>query len=226
MLSKTRGIVINNIKYGETSIIIKIYTEDFGLQTYIENGVHNAKSKNKIALFQPLNLLEMVVYFKETGGIMRLSEIRPAIVLHSIPYQFKKTTIGLFLAEILYKTLKEESSNPEMFNFLFSSIQWLDNIVEHYENFHLQFLLKFARYLGFDPQSATDLLDQIGRITSSSQLEYNALNELIKNNYDENVIISTSIRRDILEKILQFYRFQIENFNEIKSLAILREILN
>ena len=226
MLHKTRGIVINNIKYGETSIIAKIYTESFGLQTYIENGVRGTKAKNKIALFQPLNILDLIVYYKETGGIQRIAEVQPTIILCSIPYDFKKTGIGLFIAEILYKTLKEESSNLEMFGFLISSIQWLDTIQENFENFHLQFLLKLARYLGFDPQSAHELLEQIGRITSSSGTGTDALDFLIKNNYSDNIKITGALRRDILEKILQFYNFQIENFGEIKSLAVLREILS
>ena len=225
MLHKTLGIVINNIKYGESSIITKIYTEAFGLQTYIENGVRGPKGKNKIALFQPLNLLELVVYYKDNGGIMRLAEVQASPPLHSIPYDFKKTAMGLFIAEVLYKTLKEESSNPEMFQFLSTSILWLDGAQSKFENFHLQFMIKLARFLGFDPQSAKDLLEQIGRISSGPDNELGLINNLIKKNYQTYLSITGVERRDMLEKILRFYSFQIESFGEIKSMDVLREVL-
>ncbi len=122
MLHKTRGIVLNYIRYRETSIIVKIYTEEFGLQTYIENGVRSSRSRNKIALFQPLTLLDLIVYHRDNGSIMRISEIKCNTPFQTLPYQFVKTGIALFITEVLTKSLKEESGNPDMFWFLFQSI--------------------------------------------------------------------------------------------------------
>src|SRR6478609_3522629 len=115
MLHKTRGIVLGHIKYGDSSIISKVYTEAFGLQTYIVNGVRSKSSKNKIALFQPLTLLDMVVYHKENRDINRISEMKCNMVFHSIPFEQKKISMVIFLSELLGKTLKEQNPNAELF---------------------------------------------------------------------------------------------------------------
>ena len=229
MLHKTRGIVINYIRYRETSIIVKIYTEEFGIQTYIENGVRsaNARSKNKIALFQPLTLLDLVVYHRDNGSIMRISEVKCNTPLQTLPYQFVKTGIALFITEVLSKTMKEEAGNPEMFFFLFQSILFLDTQPEGYENFPIQFLLKLSQYLGFAPGQARELLEQIGeiRLTESTEAESAALDALIGRNYGEHVRISGVARRNLLEHVLRFYQLHVENFNELRSLPVLKEMM-
>jgi DNA repair protein RecO (recombination protein O) len=225
MLEKTRGIVINHIKFRETSVITKIYTEVFGLQTYIENGVRSSKGKNKMAHFQPLTLLDLVVYYNDNQTIKRLSEIRCNTPFQTLPYEFYKTTIGIFLAEILNKVIKEESGNSVLFEFLFASLSWLDASPDNYENFHIQFLLKLARYLGFDPQSGKNIFVQIGRLAPDDNEEIIGLDFFIQNPYDKYLKIGSLLRRDMLETILRFYAFQIENFGEVKSLTVLREIM-
>ncbi len=229
MLHKTRGIVINYIRYRETSIIVKIYTEEFGIQTYIENGVRsaNARSKNKIALFQPLTLLDLVVYHRDNGSIMRISELKCNTPFQTLPYQFVKTGIALFITEVLSKTMKEESGNPEMFFFLYHSILFLDAQPEGYENFPIQFLLKLSRYLGFAPGQARELMEQIGeiRLTESTEAESAALDALIGGNYNEHVRIPGLVRRSLLEHVLRFYQLHVENFNELRSLPVLQEMM-
>lgn len=220
--------MLNYIKYRETSIIVKIYTEEFGLQTYIENGVRSAKSRNKIALFQPLTLLDLVVYHKDSGSIMRISEIKCNAPFHSLPYEFAKSGIALFVTEVLGKTLKEEAGNPDLFDFLYHSMLYLDAQPEYYENFPAQFLLKLARYLGFAPQSAKEMMAQIGeiRVTETSEAEEAALNGLITRNYTQHVRITGLLRRTILEHVLRFYQLHVENFNELRSVPILRELMS
>ncbi|MBC8110652.1 MAG: DNA repair protein RecO [Verrucomicrobia bacterium] len=226
MLQKTRGIVINYIKFGETSIITKIYTEELGLQTYIENSVRTSKGKNKIALFQPLTLLDLVVYYNENQSIKRISEIRCHTQLTSIPFEFRKSTVGIFMGEILNKTLKEETGNEKMFEFLFSSVQWLDLVPDKFENFHIQFLLKLARFLGFDPQSGREIFNQTGRLAPDDNEEIQKIDFLIQNPYDNHLKINATLRRELLDTVLKFYAFQIENFGEVKSLAVLQELMN
>ncbi len=229
MLHKTRGIVINYIRYRETSIIVKIYTEEFGIQTYIENGVRtaNARSKNKIALFQPLTLLDLVVYHRDNGSIMRISEVKCNTPFQTLPYQFVKTGIALFITEVLSKTMKEEAGNPEMFFFLYHSILFLDAQPEGYENFPIQFLLKLSRYLGFAPLQARELMEQIGeiRLTESTETESAALDALIHHNYSEHVRLPGVVRRNLLEHVLRFYQLHVENFNELRSLPVLKEMM-
>src|SRR6478609_6413457 len=142
MLHKTRGIVLGHIKYGDSSIISKIYTEEFGLQTYIVNGVRSKSSKNKIALFQQLTLLDMVVYHKENREINRISEMKCNTVFHSIPFEQKKICIVIFIAELLGKTIKEHYPNKELFEWILHTIAYLDEMPEKYENLHLQFMIQ------------------------------------------------------------------------------------
>lgn len=228
MLHKTRGIVINYIKYRETSIIVKIYTEEFGIQTYIENGVRSAKSKNKIALFQPLTLLDLVVYHKESGDIFRISEIKCLEALQSIPYHFHKSGIAMFMTEVLSKTLKEEASNPQLFHFLLHSLLFLDGQETHIENFPVQFLLKLSRYLGFVPEQAEEIMEQIGaiRIYPATEEEKQALNTLLAQAYEQYTYIPGTIRRQIMEYVLRFYALHVENFGEIRSLQVLKEVMS
>lgn len=228
MLHKTRGIVLNYIRYRETSIIVKIYTEEFGLQTYIENGVRSSRSRNKIALFQPLTLLDLVVYHRDNGSIMRISEIKCNTPFQTLPYQFVKIGIALFTTEVLSKTLKEEAGNPELFSFLYHSILFLDTRPEAYENFPVQFLLKLARYLGFAPQQARELMEQIGevRLTESTEAESAVLDALIGKDYDQYIRVPGAIRRSLLEHVLRFYQLHVENFNELRSLPVLKEMMN
>lgn len=227
MLHKTRGIVINYIKYRETSIIVKIYTEEFGIQTYIENGVRSARSKNKIALFQPLTLLELVVYHKESGNIFRISEIKCLEAFQSIPYHFLKSGIAIFITEVLSKTLKEETANAQLFNFLVRSILFLDGQHNQFENFPVQFLLKFSRFMGFVPERAEEIMEQIGaiRIYPATEEEKQALNTLLIRDYEQYIYIQGPVRRQILEYVLRFYALHVENFGEVRSLQVLKEVM-
>ncbi|MGZ4057116.1 MAG: DNA repair protein RecO [Bacteroidia bacterium] len=118
MLHKTSGIILYTTKYSDTSLISKIYTADFGLQSYIINGVRSKKSKNKASLFQPMALVDLVVSNSGKGGLQRISEINNQHPYSDIPYNIVKSSIAIFLNEILYKTLKEEHADEEMLSSL------------------------------------------------------------------------------------------------------------
>jgi DNA repair protein RecO (recombination protein O) len=136
--------------------------------------------------------------------------------------------MAIFLTEFLGKTLKEEAANYEMFHFLLQSILFLDQQKEHYENFTIQFLLKLARYLGFAPQQAEELMEQIGEIRIHEEIEEDkkALNELIDREYADYLHINGFVRRRILEHVLRFYQLHIENFGELRSLPVLKEMMS
>src|SRR4051812_2313610 len=122
MIHKTRGIVFRFTKYGETSIIVTIFTEEFGLQSYIVNGVRSKSSKNKIALYQPLTLLNLVVYHRERANIERIKEIQCFHPYQTLTVDVKKSTIAMFITELLNKTVKEESHVQDLFDFLADSL--------------------------------------------------------------------------------------------------------
>lgn len=228
MLHKSRGIVLNHIKYGESSIIVHIYTEEFGVQSYIENGVRKQKAKNKIALFQPLTLLDLVVYKKATSSINRLSEIKCRLPYQSIPYQIKKSTIGIFIAEILSNLLRgEEEPNEGMFDFLQESLLFFDRQDNDYSNFHLQFLNDLSAYLGFSAANADEILSEVKPYytTRVDVLTEAKLDELLTGTLSEPITLNSHERRIILQIILQFYQIHSNSLKEIKSLKILHEVL-
>ncbi|MDN5203337.1 DNA repair protein RecO [Fulvivirgaceae bacterium BMA10] len=229
MLHKTRGIVLNYIKYRETSIIVKIFTELFGLNSYIVNGVRSAKAKNKIALYQPLTILDLVVYHKKNTGLNRISEIKCSEPLMDIPINIKKSSIALFITDLLNKTIKENDENVELFEFLYQSVLVLEHLQHHYENFHLQFILKLSRYLGFSPVSAQELINELNAHVSHQSLtdqEMEILNELIDAGYKNDIHLSNEFRRVLLHKLILFYKLHVDFPGEIKSLTVLHEVLN
>ena len=135
MIVHTKGIVLNHIKYKETSIIARIYTSEFGLRSYIVNGVKSAKSKGKLALYQPLNQLELVVYENKTKDIQRISEAKVFSPYRSIPFEMIKTAMGLFIAEFLSKTLYHAEERDELkYQFLEQSLQHFDEVSEGYDD--------------------------------------------------------------------------------------------
>ncbi|HEY3389073.1 MAG TPA: DNA repair protein RecO, partial [Prolixibacteraceae bacterium] len=153
MLQKTRGIVLRSIKYGETGMITTIYTEAFGRMAFIMQGIHGKKSSVKGNLLKQLFLLEMEVDYKPGRELQRVKEIKNISPFESIPFLIVKSSQALFLAELLEKVLREEESRPELFGFLFRSIQVLDLLEEGISNFHLIFLIQLTKYLGFGPSN-------------------------------------------------------------------------
>ncbi len=222
MIGKTRGIVLHHLNYRESSIIACIYTASHGRQSYIINSVRKSRSKIRMNLFQPLTRLDMDTYYNPGSRLQRLKEIRPAEMLRSIPFDMVKSTIALFLAEILYKTLREEERNPVLFEFLDSSVQVLDMTDEGIVNFHLVFLLHLSRHLGIYPDEetlvhATDHPELKETIKYLQAQSYNNLG-LIR--------LNQSLRREILDWLVSYYYFQLDGMGKINSLSVLKEIFD
>lgn len=220
MIVKTRGIVFRFTKFQETSIIVTIFTEAFGLQSYIVNGVRSKSAKNKIALYQPLTLLNLVVYHREHANIERIREISCLHPYRTLTSDIKKSTLAIFLNELLNKTVKDESHIAELFDFICNSLISLDTISTGYENFHLIFMLKLTRYLGFGAYNVNDVV--AGR--NADRETENVLGELLTADYNTPVKISNMERRNALDLILKFYHDHIESLGEIKSVQVLREV--
>ena len=230
MLHKTKGIALSYIRYRESSIIAKVYTESFGIQTYIVNGVRSSKSKtNKIALFQPLTLLDMVVYHKsKEDTIHRISELKCYNPFQTLPYDMYKSSLAMFITEILGKTLKEEEANEPLFQFIEESVLYLDEANGRFENFHIQFLLQLAAYLGFGVESTADLEGELKENHYphiADAKEHYATEQLLMNGYGFEVALDRSRRIDILEKLLFFYKIHMDTLGEIRSLEVLKEVL-
>lgn len=229
MLQKTQGIALSYLRYRETSIIARVYTEDFGLQSYIVNGVRSAKSKNnRIALFQPLTLLDMVVYYKDDRDLHRLSEVKTNHPFQSLPFEVAKSTIALFVTEMLNKVLKEEAGSPILFRFLVDSVLFLEEARQHYENFHLAFLLKLSFFLGFGPESAREFENQLREnsypFLPDDEME-TALNTMLRQPLGTPLKLARASRNELLDALVAYYQIHIDTIGEVKSLPVLREVL-
>lgn len=239
MLHKTRGIVFKTTDYGESSVIVQIFTEKFGLQSYIINGVKKPRAKISRNMLQPLHLLDLVVYHKSTGQVQRISELRNSPVLQSIPYDVIKSSIALFLNEVLYKAVKQQSADENLFDFIFNAIEWLDNQTEGLANFHLLFLTKLTRYLGFYPDQAAsaDYFDMKNGVFSKYKPEgFYYLSPphtqnfymLLQCSFEHvgQLKFSNDERRYLVQKLLEYYSLHIESFGNIHSHEILEEVLS
>jgi DNA repair protein RecO (recombination protein O) len=221
MIVKTRGIVFRFTKFGETSIIVTIFTEQFGLQSYIVNGVRSKTSKNRIALYQPLTLLNLVAYHRG-ANIERLKEISCLYPYRSLMADTRKSSLAMFINELLNKTVKDESHAGEIFQFLYDSLTALDAQTEGFENFHLIFMLKLARFLGFGVYTLNEVLG--GRMTDRET--EGVLEKLLSADYHTSLKITNIQRRNLLELLLKFYAEHMENLGEIRSVQVLREVFS
>ena len=220
MIFKTRGIVFRFTKFRETSIIVTIFTELFGLQSYIVNGVRSKSAKNKIALYQPLTLLNLVVYHREHANIERISEISCLHPYRSLTADVKKSTLALFMNELLNKTVKEESHAGDLFHFICESLIILDTLEEGYENFHLIFMLKLSRFLGFGAYNVNEV---VGGKMADRETE-KILEELLTADYSARLMLTNTQRRNVMDLIIKFYHEHMETLGEIKSVQVLREV--
>jgi DNA repair protein RecO (recombination protein O) len=221
MLHKTSGVVFRLTKYGETSIIVSIFTSLFGLQSYIVNGVRSKSTKSRIALYQPLMLLDMVVYHRAHASINRVKEVKCIHPYQSIFNDVKKSSIAMFINEVMNKTIKEESHAEEVCTFLIESLITLDTLKENTENFHLLFMLKLSRFLGFGAHHVNEVV--AGKMTTTEVEDIISI--LLRTPYGQPVEMSYGQRREILDLLLQFYGDHVETFGELKSVQVLKEIL-
>ncbi len=237
MLQKTRGIVLGTLRYRETSLIVRMYTEQLGLRSYLLNGVRTPPRKaapSRMALLQPLTLLDLVVYQRESARaeqpLQRISELRCAYTYQHIPLDFHKSGMAMFMAEVLGRTIREEAeSNPGLFRFLWDSLLVFDGLAAHFENFHLQFLLQLSRFLGFFPESADHFYEEVfdteGWASVADAAEVAALRQLLHRPYAQPLGLPLTVRRSLLAHILVLYRRHVANFGELKSLGVLRELM-
>ncbi len=241
MISKTRGIVLHQVKYSETSIIAYIYTEKYGRQTYMIKGAKAKRARTKANIFQPLILLELEVYHRINKNFQQIKEVKINPVLHTLSNNIIKNSISLFLAELLYRLIKEEEPNKPLFEYIFNSIILLDQLNRNIINFHLFFMVHLTRYIGFLPDNNYssskvyfDLLN--GKFISSlPSHNYYLTKELsfllskilsYQGNDYEIVGMNNQYRSALLEKIIEYYQIHLEGFSNIKSLEVFKEIFN
>ncbi|HJU45575.1 MAG TPA: DNA repair protein RecO [Chitinophagaceae bacterium] len=245
MIHKTRGIVLRTVKYGETSVIVSIYTELFGLQSYIVNGVRKSSKKGpgKANLFQPAALLDLVVYHNDLHNLQRLKEFKWSYLYETILSDIRKNTVALYMIELLQKTIKQPESNADLYAFIEDAFMHLDRSNDAVAaNFALFFALHLTFFFGFrlsDSYSEKDkVLDlQEGIFISSTpshgyyldgQFSYTT-SQLLKVRQPhelEEIRLNAEMRRTLLQAYEHFYALHVPGFGSLRSMPVLQEILS
>jgi DNA repair protein RecO (recombination protein O) len=245
MIHRTKGIVLRNIKYGETSIIATIFTETFGVQSYLVNGVRTASKKgtNKASLFQPAALLELEAYHNEFKNLQRLKEYKWDYLYRRIFSDVIKNAVALFMIELTSKSLKQPEAQPELFSFIEDALIHLDDASQAVTaNFPIFFAVQMATFLGFNiadtfsgENAYLDLKE--GRFSAEQPRhsyfiegqEAEAVSEILKVMRPaelEQIQLNQETRRRIILALEQFYSLHVPEFGSMKTLPVLRDLLS
>ena len=219
MTYKTKGIVLNFIKFKESSIICKIFTESFGLQSYIINGVRSS-NKTKMSLFQPLTILDLVVYNKNSVNIQRLKEMKIDVIYMTNHTDIKKISVCIFLSELLSKILSNEPNQNEKFNFLYNSFLIYDGLEKNIKNFHIQFLLKLTKFFGFQISDSS----QITKAYLNKKEQNDFVMDCISMDYNSKIHSNYSERNDVLNSLIIYFSQSLGVNIKLKSLQVLKEV--
>lgn len=240
MIYPTKGIVVRSYKYSETSLIAHIYTRDFGMLSFLISGARSQKAKIKASYFQHLTLVDMEIYFKSNRQLQKIKELTVSTVFQTIPHQIEKTSIAMFIAEVLNKTLHEEA-NETLFEYLSSVIRLLDNWQNSLSNFPLGFITNMAHYWGIMPYNNYDpnfsphfhlYASSFSAILPHENYgiyypDTHYLSKILKLKLDQvnTIQIPSKIRHELLTKMLDYCRLHLAHFSRIQSIGILKEVL-
>lgn len=243
-LHHTKGIVLRTVKYGETSLIVTIFTELFGVQSYLVNGVRTSSKKGsgKANLFQPTSILDMIVYHNDLKQLQRIKEFRWSFLYQHIMSDVRKNAVALFMIELLTKCLKQPEANPDLFHFAEDSFLHLDKAsVAVTANFPLFFALHLPVFFGFrvsdnysqrnpfldlregefvkDQPAHPHFLDDKQAFVTSQLLKVRQPEEL------EDIKLNHDFRRNLLFVYETYFALHIQDFGTMRTLPVLREIL-
>ena len=242
MLQKARCIALHSIKYGDSSLIAHLYSYEFGRITLMVNGAYGkTKSSKKAIFFQPLNLINLIFYPSKAGGMGRLKEVSLLQPNNSVQGSHVKRAIALFLGEVIYTTIREEESNPSLFNFLEVSIMALDAIEAGVSNFHLLFIAQLSRYLGFFPNGSfsdsTPYFDYRNGFFVNSKPLHNQhfsveqsriLSSVIETSFEhaDHIRLNGTQRNEFINNMLHYYAFHNSTTQNVKSHLVLAQVFD
>lgn len=235
----TKAIVLSTLKYSDSSLIVKSYTQEEGLKSYLIKGILKAKKGGlKIAYFQPLNQLNIVATHRNKGSLNTIKEAQISYPYKTIYKNIIKQSVVLFLSEVLSHAIKEEEKNNALFEYIETGLVWLD-LHDKVANFHLLFLLNLTRFLGFYPDLTEkekigfDLLEgNFTDVTAQKNVIYGnnfyQFNKLLGINFDsiENVSFNKQERQIVLKIIIQYFELHLDGFKKPKSLQILETVFS
>lgn len=238
MLEKCEGLTLKAIRYGDSSLILKVFTLSHGLRSFIVSTSRKRKGKAHPALSQVLHHVEMVYYAQGKSNLKRIKEAHTLTYLEELHFNPVKSCLCMFMAEVYGHLFEENDAAPDFFAYQLAALKWLEGAKQHYANWHLQVLFHNMFLLGFEPQSPGgdapyfDL--QEGCFTELQPLHPYFLKEAALRawcelyqyrNWDAPPPWTNATRRQLLQAILQYYRLHVRDFGELKSLEILHEVL-
>lgn len=234
---KTTGIVLRCIKYSETSVIVDIYTLLKGLRTYIVSGLGSKKDRSKASCFQHLNILEIVAYDKPANKLARIKEQKIVQHYKTLPYDVRKSSVGLFSLEVCREAIKESEPNAELYHFLEQYFVMLDNTTERLSNTAVKFLLELANYIGIRPEhnysDTNPYLDMLAGTYVADVSKYTLTHEISEKLYKlmisdwigySAIVLSKRQQGELLDHMVTYYKLQLDQVKELKSLQVLRDI--
>lgn len=239
MIFSTKGIVLHRFKYSDSKTIVKIFTEEFGLQSFLVYGASSKKAKQNLALLQPLFLLDMQVYFNEKNELQKIKEISNLHPFKTIPFNIYKNSISQFLAEFLMNILNESyNENKTLFNYILNFIKDFDNEEDNFLNYHIILLFKITNILGISPNNnfseSKNIFDlTAGKFITGKPIHKEYLNteeskvfyKLFNLNEFNSLKINNIQRRNLLNTLISFYKIHLGKPKQLKTLKILQEIL-
>jgi len=240
MLLKTKGIVIKQTKFSDSGVIVKIFTEELGVQSFFVRGLRGKKSKSKSAMFQPLTLIDMVVSYSENKSLHNIKEVTVSHAYQTVTENMIKRALLFFINELLHKSLREEAENKDLFNWIYNALVWLDLAEDGIVNFHLIFMMQLMVFLGFYPKNENSGINSVfdmqeGRFCSNKPVHpYYVIGDRAKllssiqhTSFEDsvNLGLSNKNRKIIIETLTTYYKIHLPAFGDFKSLDVLSVVL-
>ena len=241
MLHKTRGIVLHSIPYNDKYAITLIYTEEFGRVPYLTSQSKSRKTRVPRSLFHPLAILDLEVEHQNLRDVQRIKEIKIHIPLIALLTDPVKSAMGIFIAELISKVIREEQTNQLLFDFLLQSVKVLELTDTSFANFHLVFMIRLSLFLGFYPDASTyqkgmifDMRNGIFAGNKPAHIDFlppeesAVFHNLLRMSYENMSAFRFSgrERRTIIHRVLEYYRLHLSDFPEIKSLEVLHDVFS
>ncbi len=239
MLVKTNAIVLSKLKYRDNDLIVKCYTKQRGIVSYLIRGVLKSQKGNARAVyFQPLSLVLIDENFRANHSLQSIQEVRLDYLYKTLHTDVLKSAIVMFLSEVLSSVLKEEEQNEPMYFYIEDSLHWLDQETE-FSNFHLLFLVQLTKYLGFypDDQNKTNAYFNLSNglfefkkdpFYSVSGENLAILKQMLGINFDRlnTVKLNSKQRQSFLNMLLLYFELHLGDFKKPKSLQIFNQVFN
>lgn len=239
MLTTQNIIVLSKLKYGDNDLIIKAYTRESGIVSYILKGVlKQGKRKLKVSYFQLLSQLSIELNYKAHKQLQTIREVQQSYFYTTLHTNVYKASIAMFLSEILSSVIKEEESNASLFDYLTTSFQWLDH-EDEFANFHLFFLIKLTQYLGCYPDTSSIEAPFFNMskgvfsydendIYTISDHNLTVLKQLLGTNFEaiNSIQLSAKQRQAFLNMLLLYFELHLGDFKKPKSLEVFKEVFS